>query len=100
MASRRARPATSRVFAPRPEIADLQAVMRAIDDRLPDIAMAMPRHRRHLVANALLNLAIERILAVEGAAATAGILRRLAELIGSGERPEGGDGFRLDGHDA
>ena len=94
------RPLRSEMFPPRPEIADLQAVMRAIDDRLPDIVAAMPRHRRGLVANAMLNLAVERILAVEGAAATADILQRLAELIRSGDRPAGGDGYRLNGHDA
>ena len=60
----------------------------------------MPQRRRILLANALLNLAVERILAAEGAAATSGILQRLADLIRSGEQPAGRDGFRLNGHDA
>jgi hypothetical protein len=52
------------------------------------------------VPNALLNLAIERILAEEGRAATATILLRLADLVASGQRPEGTRGFALTGHDA
>ncbi len=83
-----------------PDIADLQAVMRAIDDRLPDIAAAIPRRLRPLVPNALLNLSVEQLLEGESAEATAGILRRLAALISGGERPKGGDGFRLDRYDA
>ena len=93
-------PNAPHAFATLPEIADLQAVMQEIADRLPDIAAALPPHRRPLVANALLNLAIERILAAEGAVVTAAMLQRLTELIRNGEQPEDGVGFRLNGHDA
>jgi hypothetical protein len=84
----------------RNEIADLQSVMRLIEDRLADIAAAIPERNRPLVSNALLNLAIERILAAEGPALTGEMLHRLADLIRAGEKPEGDDAFRLTGYDA
>ena len=80
-----ARPQTSAraaatVLPHRHDMADLQSVMRLIDDRLDDIVAAIPERKRPLVANALLNLAIERLLTAEGPAAAASILRRLAEF--------------------
>ena len=86
--------------APRPEIADLQFVMQEIADRIPEIAAALLPRQRPLLPNALLNLAIGRILAADGALFTAAILQRLAELIRNGEQPQGGDGIPLNGHDA
>ena len=74
--------------------------MRVVEDCLPEILSALSPARRPLLTNALLNLAVNRILAVQGATATAGILQRLAELIRNGDRPSNGDGFRLNGHDA
>ena len=85
---------------PHPEVAALQEVMRAVEDRLPDILVELPQSHRPLLANALLNLSVNHILAEEGGAATASILQRLAALIHSGHRPGGGDGFRLNGRDA
>jgi hypothetical protein len=85
---------------PHPEIAALQQVMQAIADRLPEIGAGLSTSQRPLMANALLNLSVNRILAVEGAAATASILQRLAALILGGDRPADGDGYRLNGHDA
>jgi heme oxygenase len=82
------------------EIADLQAVMQLIEDRLDDIIAQMPADQRMLVPNALLNLAIGQILVVEGASVSAGILQRLADLIQNGEQPRGAGAFRLTGHDA
>jgi len=84
----------------RPEIAALQTVMQVIQDGLDDTVALMPPHRRALVPNALLNIAIERILTQEGTAVAAGMLRRLADLIQSGEQPSGAEAFRLTGHDA
>jgi hypothetical protein len=81
-------------------IAELRAVMRLVDDRLDDVVASIPTRRRPLVPNALLNLAIERILAEEGREATATMLLRLADLVASGKRPEGSQGFALTGHDA
>jgi hypothetical protein len=84
----------------RHEVADLQSVMRLIEDRLADIAAAIPERKRPLVSNALLNLAIERILATEGPATAGDILQRIADLIHAGEKPKGDDAFRLTGYDA
>jgi hypothetical protein len=83
-----------------PEVAALQEVMCVIEDRLPDILVELPPSRRPLLPNALLNVAINHILAEEGGAATASILQRLAALILAGDRPAGSDGYRLDGSDA
>jgi hypothetical protein len=87
-------------IGPYPEVAALQEVMRAVEDRLPDILVELPRSHRPLLANALLNLSVNRILSEEGGAATASILQRLAALILAGHRPDGADGFRLNGQDA
>lgn len=74
--------------------------MRTVEDRLPDILVELPSTHRPLLANALLNLAVNHILCDEGGPATAAILQRLSTLILAGDRPEGDDGFRLNGHDA
>jgi hypothetical protein len=74
--------------------------MRLIDGRLDEVVASLPARRRPLAANALLNLAVERILADEGQGATATILQRLADLVASGQRPEGSQGFALTGHEA
>jgi hypothetical protein len=81
-------------------IAELRAVMRLMDDRLDEVVAALPTRRRPLVPNALLNLAVERILAEEGQEVTATILQRLADLVASGQRPEGSQRFALSGRDA
>ena len=83
-----------------PEIARLQEVMRLIQDRLDDFIARMPARQRPLVPNALLNLAVERVLAVEGAPASARNLQRLADLMHNGDQPNGAVAFRLTGHDA
>lgn len=74
--------------------------MRLIEDRLGDIAATIPARKRPLISNALLNLAIDGILASEGAAATSVILQRLAELVRAEEKPEGDAAFPLTGYDA
>ena len=84
----------------RHKVADLQSVMRLIDDRLLDITVEIPERKRPLLANALLNLAVERILGDEGPDVTAAILQRLTDLIRSGAKPEDDDVFRLTRHDA
>jgi len=91
---------TARPVGPHPEVAALQEAMRLVEDRLPDIMVELPQSHRPLLANALLNLSVNQILSEEGGAATASILRRLAEVILAGNRPDGGVGFRLDGQDA
>jgi hypothetical protein len=84
----------------RSQHADLQTVMRSIDDSLIDLIAEDPDYYQPLVPNALLNLATERILEAEGPIVTARILQRLAELIRSGAHPEGDTAFRLTGNDA
>jgi hypothetical protein len=83
-----------------PEIARLQQVMQLIEDRLDDLIARMPARQRALVPNALLNLAVERVLAAEGAPASAWIVQRLADLIHNGDQPNAAVAFRLTGHDA
>jgi len=73
--------------------------MRAVEDRLLDILAGLAASHRPLVPNALLNLSVNHILDEEGAAATAAILQRLADLILNGNRPAEDDGFLLNGHD-
>jgi hypothetical protein len=90
----------ARLVGLHPEVAALQAVMRVVEDRLPDILVELPQSHRPLLANALLNLSVNHILSEEGNAATASILQRLAALILTGDRPDGGEGFRLTGQDA
>ncbi|HWB50590.1 MAG TPA: hypothetical protein VG651_15885 [Stellaceae bacterium] len=85
---------------PHPEVAALQEVMSAVEQRLPDILVELPQSHRPLLTNALLNVSINHILAEEGGPATASILQRLAALIAAGERPADGDGLRLNGQDA
>ena len=68
-------------------IAELQTVMRLIDVLLEEVSAAAPPGQRALIPNALLNLAVERILAEQAAGPAATILYRLADLIAEGKRP-------------
>jgi hypothetical protein len=92
-----ARPTTT---SPSHEIDDIQAVMRFLKVRLDAGCAAVPTRLRPWIPNALLNLAVERILMVESPEAAASILMRLADLITSGVRPAESNAFRLNGHDA
>ena len=82
------------------QIAELQAVMAMLEDRLEEDLEDVPPRRRPFVANALLNLAVNRLLADEGPAWTATLLIRLADLIGSGRLPAGDQALPLNGTDA
>lgn len=84
----------------RARIAELQAVMALLEDRLEDDIEEVPPRRRPLVANALLNLAVARLLAEEGPARAATILARLASLIAAGRQPAGDQALPLSGADA
>jgi hypothetical protein len=85
---------------PRDVVADLQAVMQWINDGMTETLSAVPEPQRPLIPNALLNLAVERVLDSEGPAMTARILHRLGDLVVSGLRPHGADAIPLVGHDA
>lgn len=79
---------------------DLQAVMHEIDDHVDEAITAVAPHRRILIPNALLNVAVERILAERGSDATVAVLRRLAELIADGRQPQCGQAIALTRADA
>jgi hypothetical protein len=82
------------------EIAELQTVMRLIDVLLEEVSTTAPPGQRALIPNALLNLAVEHMLAEQTPGSAATILYRLAELIASGTQPHGCDAFPLNGQNA
>jgi hypothetical protein len=63
------------------EVAQLQSVMQRIQLSLRDI----PSEQREYVANALLNLAVSRLVREEGRARTLSILQRLGDVVDSSE---------------
>lgn len=81
-------------------IAALHRVMRLLDGFLDNMAANDGALPRAAIPNALLNVAVDRMLQQDGAARTATILHRLADLIARGAQPEGEDAFPLTGHDA
>jgi hypothetical protein len=82
------------------QAADLQTVMRLIDVVVEEVVAETSLRQRALVSNALLNLAVERMLAEELPGSAAAILYRMAELIADGARPHDSEAFPLNGHDA
>jgi len=79
------------------EIGQLQAVMQRIQNSLRDI----PGSQREYIANALLNVAVVRLLKEAGPLQTASILVRLGDFVSTGNEaplPEHAiDLGRLDG---
>lgn len=65
------------------EIAQLQSVMHRIQSSLRDVPLA----QREYIANALLNLAVSRMVKEEGRGLTASILLRLGDVVASSESP-------------
>jgi hypothetical protein len=65
------------------EVAQLQGVMQRIQDMLHHV----PQAQREYIANALLNLAVSRMLKEEGTSQTASILMRLGDVVASGHQP-------------
>lgn len=67
------------------EVAQLQSVMHRIQNALSHV----PVTQREYIANALLNLAVARMLKEDGASHTAGILARLGSVVSEGrEAPQ------------
>ena len=62
------------------EIGQLQSVMQRIQNSLRDI----PASQREYIANALLNVAVTRMLKEEGPMLTATILARLGDVVSTG----------------
>ncbi|MGC3981994.1 MAG: hypothetical protein QM808_12095 [Steroidobacteraceae bacterium] len=67
------------------QLAQLQAVMQRIQLALRDVPLA----QRAYLGNALLNLAINRILSEEGSQRTASILLRLSDVLHTHSSPPG-----------
>lgn len=77
-------------------IAQLQLVMQRIQHAMGNV----PVSQREYIANALLNLAVARMLRETGALQTAGILARLGDVVADGRQPppsQAIDLSRLDG---
>jgi hypothetical protein len=62
------------------EVGQLQSVMQRIQQSLRDI----PASQREYIANALLNVAVTRMVKEEGSALTASILARLGDVVATG----------------
>lgn len=65
------------------EVAQLQAVMHRIQSMLLDV----PQAQREYIANALLNLAVSRMVSEEGSSQAASILLRLGDVVATGDQP-------------
>ena len=66
------------------EVAQLQSIMSHIQSALHEI----PTRQRSYIANALLNLAVARMITEEGEARTSTLLMRLSDVVSDGTRPE------------
>lgn len=81
-------------------IRQTETAMAALEELLPDSIDDAPESTRTVFNNALLNVAVNRIIAMEGVEVTAGILWRLTEVVATGRRPgacEPAELSRLDG---
>jgi hypothetical protein len=65
------------------EVAELQSVITRIQSALHDI----PQSQRTYIANALLNLAVAKMIKQEGRPRTSTLLLRLGDVVGSSEAP-------------
>lgn len=81
-------------------ISALENTMDVLEEKLPMVLEETPLHLRGSFDNALLNLAVNRIIAMEGEEVTSNILWRLADVISSGVKPTPGDPIDLTGYDA
>jgi len=65
------------------EVAQLQSVMHRILDSLRHV----PQAQREYIANALLNLAVSRMVKEEGRTLTASLLMRLGDVVANSDAP-------------
>jgi hypothetical protein len=65
------------------QVTRIQNVMQRIEHALVNI----PPTHRHYVANALLNMAVSKMMAQDGSAETSAILMRLGDYVSSGRSP-------------
>ncbi|MAH25211.1 MAG: hypothetical protein CMP82_16100 [Gammaproteobacteria bacterium] len=68
----------------------VELAMETLERRIEPIVSEAPLSAQTRFNNALLNLAVNRIVAVEGGKFTAGILWRLADAIANGAKPTPG----------
>ena len=66
------------------EVAQLQTIMSHIQSALHEI----PARQRSYIANALLNVAVARMIREEGDARTSTLLMRLSDVVADGARAE------------
>lgn len=67
-----------------PDVVHTEIAMQVLDRMIPDILEENGPAVRARFDNALLNLAVSRLVAAEGAVAAATILWRLADVVQSG----------------
>ena len=65
----------------------VELAMETLERRIEPVVSEAPLSAQTRFNNALLNLAVNRIVAVEGGKFTAGILLRLADAIAKGTKP-------------
>jgi hypothetical protein len=80
-------------------ISALESTMDVLEEQIPVVFDQTP-HLRASFDNALLNLAVNRIIAMEGEQVTSSILWRLADVIASGIKPTSDEPVELTGYDA
>jgi hypothetical protein len=81
-------------------ISALESTMDVLEEQIPVVFDQTPHHLRASFDNALLNLAVNRIIAMEGEQVTSSILWRLADVIASGIKPTSDEPVELTGYDA
>jgi len=67
-----------------------EAAMEALESLLPEALERDPHGTRATFNNALLNVAVNRIVAMEGPTATAALLWRLTDALASDRQPQPG----------
>tara|TARA_B110000444_G_C18495383_1_gene435462 strand:+ start:77 stop:415 length:339 start_codon:yes stop_codon:yes gene_type:complete len=81
-------------------ISALDSAMQVLEEKMLTVFEQTPLDLRASFDNALLNLAVNRIIAMEGEQVTSGILWRLADVIASGVKPTIEEPVELTGYDA
>jgi len=81
-------------------ISALDSAMHVLEEKILTVFEQTPLDLRANFDNALLNLAVNRIIAMEGEQVTSGILWRLADVIASGVKPTIEEPVELTGYDA
>ena len=78
----------SQFTSPESDLAATEAAMKVLEMTLPMVARGLPPAERERFENALLNVAVNRLMHAEGASAAATILWRIADAMASGQVPD------------